>query len=126
MATVTNSPDTLRKANLTLIGERTLNSDPSPAAPSSTAGASATTPPTTSAAAPSTPSRAGFPAQILAVMSAIAMILAVRVMTLLAAIGAFLLAFAAVHEPTVMTIAVTLVYDIGVLMPLVWLATKKG
>lgn len=47
-------------------------------------------------------------------------------MTLVAAIGAFALAWMAVREASPLTIAVTLVYNITVLMPLVWLATKKG
>jgi hypothetical protein len=47
-------------------------------------------------------------------------------MILMATVGAFVLALMAVYNANPLTIAVTVVYDIGVIMPLVWLAIKKG
>jgi hypothetical protein len=123
--TAQNSPDR-KRPNLTLLGERM--SPPIAAPPSSPAGANqtATTPQTTAAAARSTPSRAGYHEQILAVLSAISMVLAARMMAMLATLGAFVLAMTAMTNPTPLTIVIAAAYYVGVLLPLVWLAARKG
>ena len=54
------------------------------------------------------------------------MVLSARLILLLSGTGAFALAYVAVINPDMMKIAVTVVYDLGIFCPLVWLYVSKG
>ena len=59
--------------------------------------------------------------QLTAVMVAIAAILATRLLLLLASIGGFWLAYQAIGNPDTLKIAVCVVYDVGVILPIAYL-----
>lgn len=61
-----------------------------------------------------------------AMMTTIAALLAVRMLLLLSAVGAFALAYLAMQQATAMTLAVCIAYDVLVLCPLVWLYVARG
>lgn len=82
--------------------------------------------PRATAAARSTPSSPAFLQQMMAVLSAMAAMLAARFLLLLAAVGAFLLAYQSLQTPTTMTLAITIAYDLLVVVPLVYLYLNRG
>lgn len=63
--------------------------------------------------------------EILAVMSSIGSILAVRLILALAVVGAFALAYMAVTSPAVHALWVLVAYAVTVIFPLVYLSTKR-
>ena len=69
----------------------------------------------------SKPSDPVFLQQLTAVMVAIAAILATRLLLLLASIGGFWLAYQAIGNPDTLKIAVCVVYDVGVILPIAYL-----
>ena len=74
----------------------------------------------------SRPSNPVFLQQMLAVMTAIAALLAVRFLLLLTALGAFFLAFLTIQNPDGMKLAVNAAYDLLVFGPTVYLHITKG
>ena len=74
----------------------------------------------------SKPSNPEFLAEVTAVLTAIAMLLSARLILLLSGVGGFVLAFVAVTNPTVLGIVVSVVYDLGIFCPLVFLGVRKG
>lgn len=125
--------DTATQSRLTLLGERAAGTSPvSPkgtAAPESTsldsmdAGRTIHSPATASTSPPSAPV---FLAQMLAVMTTIAMMLATRLLLLLAILAAFVLAYQSMMNPTIMTLAVSTVFDTLVVLPLAALYIWRG
>jgi len=77
-------------------------------------------------AAPSPVLSPAFLQQMTAVMTAIAAILAARLLLLLAAMGAFALALLTVGNPDAMKLSVNAAYDLLVFCPLVYLYIRKG
>jgi hypothetical protein len=71
-------------------------------------------------------SRPVFLQQVLAVMTAIAMILSARVLLLLSSLGAFVLAWLALTAPDMGKIAVLVVYVAGVVLPIAYLYLQGG
>ena len=71
-----------------------------------------------SAGRSSTRSNGDYLTQMLAVLSTISMMLAARALLLLAGVGAFSLALLALQSPTMMALAVNLVYDLMVVIPI--------
>lgn len=63
--------------------------------------------------------------EILTAMAGLGAVLAVRLMLLLAAIGAFALAYMAMAAPTWMALAVLGTYAVTIVGPLVWLSTVR-
>ena len=63
---------------------------------------------------------------MLAVLSAVAMVLSARLILLLSGIGGFILAFYAVQSPDGFKIAVNLVYDLAIFCPTCWLYITRG
>jgi hypothetical protein len=79
---------------------------------------SSATPSPSAEVPPSRPSNAGFLQQVLASLTAIAGVLAVRFLLLLGLLSTFLLAWMAVSDPTPTRLAATVIYDILVFLPL--------
>lgn len=73
---------------------------------------------------PSPPLSAAFLQQMMAVLSALALMLSARFLLLLAMAGASVLAALATLEPTTLKLAATVIYDVLVFIPLVWLYSK--
>lgn len=63
--------------------------------------------------------------EILAAMAGLGALLVVRLMLLLAAVGAFALAYMAMNQPTWMALAVLGTYALTIVGPLVWLSTRR-
>lgn len=63
--------------------------------------------------------------EILAAMSGLGAVLAVRVMLALSIAGAFVLFYSAVTNPDIMRLAVAAAYAVLICGPLVWLSTKR-
>lgn len=103
--------------------EREATTSTPPATPS-TAAASATR--TERAEPRSTPSSAGYQGQILATLTALAMILSARALALLAVIGSFVLALLAILDPSYLKLGVMLGFDLCVLVPTIGLYLKRG
>ena len=78
------------------------------------------------AAPASTRSNPAFLEQMMAVMTAIAALLAVRFLLLLSAIGAFTLALLTVGNPDLMKLSVNAAFDLLVFVPLIYLYVAKG
>lgn len=74
----------------------------------------------------SNPAREEFFNAMLVTLSATAMILAARVVLVMAVLGAFVLALLTVGNPSIGAIVTTGIYCIGVIAPLAYLALKKG
>ena len=66
-------------------------------------------------------SRADFLEQMLAVQSAIAQVVASRILMLLSVAGGFVLAYMAIQAPDLAKIGVCLAYYVGVIAPVTWL-----
>lgn len=82
--------------------------------------------PTATEAPPSTPSRREFLSQTLSVIMALATVLSARLILLLAGIGAFVLAYFALQQPTNAALTACAIYDLTIFAPLVWLYATKG
>lgn len=82
--------------------------------------------PPTTAARSSTRLNPDFLAQMLAVMGAIGLLLATRLLLLLAVLGAFALAFLAHSTRDAMSLWLNVAYDVLVVIPLVALYWKRG
>lgn len=82
-------------------------------------------PPTPEPSKPSFPTRE-FMASALGVLTGIAAVLSVRLVLLLAGIGAFVLAYATVQHPTAESLIAMGIYDAFVFVPMVLLAKMKG
>lgn len=81
--------------------------------------------------APASPrSSSAYPTQVLATMTAlltvVGAILAARLVMLLSTLGAFVLAWATIANPDPLKLGATLIYDICIVGPLVYLALKKA
>lgn len=63
--------------------------------------------------------------EILAAMSGLGAVLAVRLMLALAVVGAFALAYLAMSKPTVIAICVLGAYAAATVLPLTYLSTKR-
>lgn len=63
--------------------------------------------------------------EILAAMSGLGAVLAVRLMLALAAVGAFFLAWQAMSQPSIMGICVLVAYAVTTVVPLTYLSTKR-
>lgn len=63
---------------------------------------------------------------MLATMTALAMVLSARAPALLSVIGAFVLSFLAILDPTPLKLYLTLGFDLCVLVPTVGLYLKRG
>jgi hypothetical protein len=63
--------------------------------------------------------------EILGAMAGLGSVLAVRLMLLMAVVGAFALAWQAMPSPSLTAICLVLAYAATVVLPLVWLATKR-
>jgi hypothetical protein len=74
----------------------------------------------------STPSAPGYLQEVLAVLSAVAMVLSARILLLLSAAGAFVLAYMATQSPETGRLIATVIYDCGVLGPITYLYLKQG
>ena len=74
----------------------------------------------------SKPSNQAFLATAMGVMTAIATILAVRVLLLLSGAGAFALHYLAVGSPDMMKLATAGAYDLLVFIPLIYLYVTRG
>ena len=61
---------------------------------------------------------------MLAVMTAIAAILAARILLLLSGVGAFALAYLALGDPTVGKLGVLVIYVVGVVLPVAYLYVR--
>lgn len=72
------------------------------------------------------PAREEFFQAMLVTLTATAMILAARVVLVMAVISAFVLALLTVSHPSIGAIVTTGIYCIGVIAPLAYLALKKG
>lgn len=72
------------------------------------------------------PSSEHYHQQMLATMTALAMVLSARAPALLAVIGAFVLTLLAVIEPNPLKLYLTIGFDVGVLVPAVGLYWKRG
>ena len=83
-------------------------------------------PPRPTAAPASTPSSHAFLAQLMPMLMAIAAVAAARVLLLLAAMGAFVLAFMATQNPEPFRLLATVIYDLGIVGPITFLYLKKG
>ena len=59
--------------------------------------------------------------QVTAVLTAVAAILATRLLLLLASVGSFVLAYRALSEPNWLKLAVCVVYNVGVILPIAFL-----
>lgn len=57
---------------------------------------------------------------------ALATVLSARLILLLAGIGAFVLAYLALQQPTPPALIACAIYDIAIFAPLVWLYAKQG
>lgn len=66
------------------------------------------------------------PTEVMAVLGAIAMVVAARVILLLSVMGAFVLALLTVQSPSVGSIVMTALYAVFVVGPLAYLALKRG
>ena len=75
---------------------------------------------------PSTPLSPVFLQQMTAVLTAIAAVLAARVLLLLSVMGAFVLAWAAIQNPDPYRLAVTIIFDLGVVGSVTYLYLQKG
>ena len=69
----------------------------------------------------SKPSDPVFLQQVTAVLTAVAAILATRLLLLLARVGSFVLAYRALSEPDWLKLAVCVVYNVGVILPVAFL-----
>ena len=86
-----------------------------------------TEPSTSRATAPGSPtSRPEYLNQMTATFSAISMVLAARMLVLLALIGAFTLAMMTVTEPSNNRLIANGIFDVLVFLPLVWLYAARG
>lgn len=63
--------------------------------------------------------------EILSAMAGLGSVLAVRLMLLLAVVGAFLLAYLAMTGTNTMGLYVLVAYALTIVAPLVWLSTKR-
>ena len=82
--------------------------------------------PRTMAERSSTPSNPAYLTEMLAVMSTIALLLAARLLLLLAVLGAFALAFLAHWTLEPMSLWLNIAYDVLVVIPLVFLYWTRG
>lgn len=71
-------------------------------------------------------SNPAFLQEVLAVLTGIAMLLSARLLLLLAATGAFVITYLAVQSPETGRLLASLIYDLCVLGPLVYLFIVKG
>ena len=78
------------------------------------------------AALASTRSSPEFLAQMMPVLTAIAAVAAARMLLLLAMLGAFVLALLATLNPEPYRLVATVIYDLGIVGPLAYLALVKG
>ena len=72
------------------------------------------------------PSNRVFLEQMTATLTAIAAVLAARLLLLLASMGAFMLAYLAMQNPDGYRLAATVIYNLGVVAPITWLYYSKG
>lgn len=63
---------------------------------------------------------------MLGVLTAISMILATRALLLMAVVGAAVLAWKGMENQTLMSLCESGVYDLAVVVPIVWLYLKRG
>lgn len=63
---------------------------------------------------------------MMATLTTIAALLAVRMLLLLSVVGAFGLAYLAMQQATAMTLAVCIAFDVLIVCPLVWLHVTRG
>lgn len=74
----------------------------------------------------SPPSATVYPTQVLATFSTIAKVLGARAILMVATLGAFTLAWAAMESPSMMTLATTAIYDAFIVVPLVVLTAMRN
>ena len=115
-ASQTTSPDSPRP-RVRLIGQRPSHSSPEAAPPE-------LSPRTVAPSSP--PSNPAFLIEMIAVLQAIAMLLAARLLLLLAVLGAFSLALLAHWSPHPMSLWLNIAYDVLVVIPLGGLYWQRG
>ena len=69
--------------------------------------------------------RAAWKAGVLGALNMAAVILAVRLVVLVAVLGAILLAWEALADPQIVRVSALAVYGLLVVLPVVWLATTR-
>lgn len=70
--------------------------------------------------------RVSFLKEMVAVLAAMAAVVQARFLLLLAVVGAFVLTFQAQQNPTMMMVATTVIYNLTVVGPLVFLYVRKA
>ena len=112
---------------VTLLAERTLPSESAPETSSPTAmDEEPKKSPGTATAPTSQASRPAFLEQMTAVMTAIAMMLAARMILFFATAGAFVLTYLAINQGTTTALIAAGTYDVLVVCPMVWLYLQRG
>jgi len=111
---------------VTLLAERSLDSESAPATSSPLAMDDDRKTSATVTVPTSQPSRPAFLEQMMAVMMAIAMALAARMILTLATMGAFTLTYLAISQGTTTALIAAGTYDVLVVCPMVWLYLQRG